>query len=152
MTASCHLVSPLGAVFVGAVGGWVHNLAFEFLLRKLRIDDPVGAVAVHGFCGVWGTLAVAFVVPVEQLEMGRLAQLGVQATGVAACFVWSSVVALLAFAGIRRAIGVRLSPEQELGGVDASGRILPVEVPFTPAPETPLDEATLRALMQGDRT
>jgi Amt family ammonium transporter len=151
VTASCHLVSPLGAVFVGAVGGWVHNLAFEFLLRKLRIDDPVGAVAVHGFCGVWGTLAVALVVPVEQLEMGRLAQLAVQATGVGVCFAWSSAIAFVAFAAIRRTIGVRLSPEQELGGVDASGRILPVEVPFTPAPETPLDEATLRALLQGDR-
>lgn len=151
VTASCHLVSPLGAIFVGAVGGWVHNLAFEFLLRNMRIDDPVGAVAVHGFCGAWGTLAVAIVVPAEQLEMGRLAQLAVQATGVLACFAWSSTIAFVTFAWIRRTIGLRLSPEQELGGVDASGQILPVEIPFTPAPETPLDEATLRALLQGDR-
>jgi Amt family ammonium transporter len=148
VTASCHLVSPLAAIFVGAVGGWVHNVAFELLLRRLRIDDPVGAVAVHGFCGVWGTLAVALVVPQEQLAMGRLAQLAVQATGVVACFAWSSAVALVAFALIRRTIGVRLSPEQELGGVDASGQ--PHLVDMLSPTENPLDEARLRALMQSD--
>ncbi len=150
ITASCHLVSPLAAMFVGAVGGVVHNLGYEWLLRRMRIDDPVGAVAVHGFCGVWGTLAVALVVPATQLEMSRLAQLAVQATGALACFGWSAFVAMLTFAFIRRTIGLRLSPEQELGGVDASGQILPVEEPFAPAPVEPLDEATLRALLQGD--
>jgi ammonium transporter, Amt family len=123
-------------------------VAFELLLRRLRIDDPVGAVAVHGFCGVWGTLAVALVVPQEQLAMGRLAQLAVQATGVVACFAWSSAVALVAFALIRRTIGVRLSPEQELGGVDASGQ--PHLVDMLSPTENPLDEARLRALMQSD--
>jgi len=149
ITASCHLASPGSALLVGAVAGWLHNVAFEGLLVRARIDDPVGAVAVHGFCGVWGTLAVALVAPADQLGMGRLAQLGVQALGAAACFAWSSGVAYLAFALIRRTIGVRLSPEQELAGVDIQGRILEPAGDADPDPR--LDPETLRALMQGDR-
>lgn len=148
ITASCHLASPLAAITVGAVAGWIHNVAFELMLRRLRIDDPVGAVAVHGFCGVWGTLAVAFVAPADALTGGRLAQLGIQLTGVAACLLWSSGMAFVTFGLIRRTIGLRLSPEQELGWVDIGGEQRPVDT-FAEL-EAPLDATTLRALMQGD--
>lgn len=148
ITASCHLASPLAALLVGASAGIVHNLGFELLLHRLRIDDPAGAVAVHGFCGVWGTLAVAFVAPADQLAMGRLAQLGVQTLGAASCFAWSAGLAVVIFAFLRRTIGVRLSPEQELGGVDAAGQRRTSDEARDEA--TPLDEARLRALMRGD--
>lgn len=151
ITASCHLASPLAAILVGASAGVVHNLGFELLLHRLRIDDPAGAVAVHGFCGVWGTLAVALVAPADQLAMGRLAQLGVQALGAVACFAWAASLATVTFAVLRRTIGVRLSPEQELGGVDASGGMRSsAEDDMGAEGERPLDEARLRALMRGD--
>jgi len=148
ITASCHLASPLASIAIGAVGGVVHNLAYEGLLRRARIDDPVGAVAVHGFCGVWGTLAVALVAPPGALEHGRLAQLGVQALGAAACFAWATSIAFVTFAVVRRTLGLRLSPEQELAGVDIGGRMRRDEAEA--GDEEPLDEARLRALMQGD--
>jgi len=149
ITASCHLASPMEAILIGAVGGWVHNVFFEVLLYRARIDDPVGAVAVHGFCGVWGTLAVAGVGSVDELVAGgRLAQLAVQLTGVLVCAAWSGGVAILALSLIRRTIGLRLSPEQELHGVDVSGRRRPTEPAVEPSPE--LDAETLRALMGSD--
>ena len=90
ITASCAYVSPNSAMIIGLVGGLVVYLADEFFLRVLKVDDPVGAAAVHGAGGAWGTLALAFFTPVEQLAAGSLvAQAGVQLVGVVVCFVWA---------------------------------------------------------------
>ena len=140
VTASCHLVSPLGALVIGALSGPIHNLAFDALLRA-RIDDPVGAVPVHLACGVWGILAVALFADPSRLEHGRLVQLGVQALGVAACFVWASGSAWLLYQVVRMTIGLRISPDEERGGINMAG-----EVHQTPAEEA-VDPALLRELL-----
>ncbi len=146
ITASCHLASPAAALAVGAIGGWVHNAGHELLLRRARVDDPVGAVAVHAFCGAWGTLAVALVAPPEALSGGRLGQLGIQAIGVTSCAAWAGGIGYASFALLRATVGLRLSPEQEIQGVDITGRRRPSEPPVEPE----LDVATLRALMGSD--
>ncbi|GAB4512702.1 MAG: hypothetical protein Tsb0019_09600 [Roseibium sp.] len=89
VTAGCHVLTPPGALAIGGIGGAVAILGAVFLERKLKIDDPVGAISVHGFAGVAGTIGLALLAPVEQLPLGaRLPQLLVQLAGVAACFAW----------------------------------------------------------------
>ena len=143
ITASADVAGPLAALAVGAAAGIVHNEAFDWLALRARIDDPVGAIAVHGACGVWGTLAVAFVLPTDQLATSRLVQLVAQCTGVLACAVWTFGIATLAFLAVEKTVGLRLAPEREREGVDITGRRRPV-----PEPEEPeLDPEILRALM-----
>jgi len=60
ITACCNVVSANEAIVIGVIAGLIHNYSYDFLMLKLKLDDPVGAIAVHGFCGVWGTLSVAF--------------------------------------------------------------------------------------------
>jgi Amt family ammonium transporter len=141
VTASCHIVRPLDAVAIGAIAGVVHNLAFDWILERLRIDDPVGAIPVHAACGVWGVLAVALFGDAARLEHGRLAQLGVQALGVAACFAWSAGCAYGIFRLLRATIGLRVSPEHERAGYDVAGV-------SEPEPEAPLDPALVLELLQ----
>jgi Amt family ammonium transporter len=139
-TASCHLVSPLGALLIGALAGPIHNFAFAALLRA-RIDDPVGAVPVHLACGAWGVLAVALFADPSRLEHGRLAQLGVQALGVAACVAWACGAAWLLFELVRRTIGLRVSPDEERGGINMAGEV------HSPLAEEAVDPALLRELL-----
>ncbi len=89
ITASCHLVSPLSALAIGAIGGVVCVVG-SYLLIRLRIDDAVGAIPVHAFAGAWGTLAVAIFGQATMFgSLTRWEQLGVQALGVGACFALS---------------------------------------------------------------
>ena len=151
ITASCDVATPLAAIAIGAVGGIVHNIALEALLSKGRVDDPVGAVAVHGACGVWGTLVVALVVPTDELgEGGRLVQFWAQLLGVLACALWASGIAFAVFSLIERTIGLRLSPELERSGVDIAGRQPVQPAPLDAEGELALDPEVLRALLRGD--
>ncbi|PVB63770.1 diguanylate cyclase [Labrenzia sp. 011] len=89
VTAGCHILTPAGAMIVGGLGGTVAILGAVFVERILKIDDPVGAISVHGFSGVVGTLALSLLAPVELLPLGaRGAQFAVQLGGVVACFAW----------------------------------------------------------------
>ncbi len=89
ITASCHMVSPLSAIAIGAIGGAV-CVAGSYLLIRLRIDDAVGAVPVHAFGGAWGTLAVAIFGNTAAMSgLTRWEQLGVQSLGIGVCFAWS---------------------------------------------------------------
>ncbi len=119
ITAGCNAVSPLGAVAIGAVAGVVVVLAVIFIDRVLHVDDPVGAVSVHGVCGLWGTLAVG----IFNMDKGLLAShsfrlLGVQALGAAVAFVWAFGMGLLLFNLIRLTVGLRVTPQEELRGLD----------------------------------
>jgi Amt family ammonium transporter len=116
ITASCHIVSPLAALAVGAVAAVVHNYAYEALLR-CRIDDPVGAVPVHLGCGLYGVAAVAIFAPAESLAHGRLVQLGVQLLGVVACIAWAGLSSYALFRLLRASIGLRVSPAEERAGL-----------------------------------
>ncbi|MFC1652205.1 ammonium transporter [Planctomycetota bacterium] len=119
ITAGCDGVNPLGAAVIGAVGGILVVLSVIFIDTILKIDDPVGAVSVHGVCGAWGTLACGLFNTSSGLFYGGGAkQLGVQALGVGAAFVWAFGLGLVLFAIIKATIGLRVTPEEEIKGLD----------------------------------
>ena len=112
ITAGCNAVLPLGAIAIGLIAGVV--VVFASLWLEKYVDDPVGAVAVHGFCGAWGTLAVA----IFAADGFSLSQLGVQAIGVAAAFLWTFPISYLLFKGLEATLGLRINSETETGGLD----------------------------------
>lgn len=118
ITAGCHVVTPLAALAVGAAAGLVHNLSYDWMLYRLRIDDPVAAVPVHGFCGVWGVLAVALFGRPERLNHPWLYQLGIQALGAAVCLVWAALNAAFVFTLVGKTIGLRVTATEEELGVE----------------------------------
>jgi Amt family ammonium transporter len=124
VTAPCAVVSPNAALIIGAVAG-VLSVYGIIWLDRLGLDDPVGAVPVHGVGGVWGTLAVglfgraAYGAPHDGLlHGGGLGPLGVQALGVVACLGFVLVAMWLVFKVIDLVLGLRVSPETELRGLD----------------------------------
>ena len=128
ITAGCAFVENWAAVVIGVVAGIV-VVGSVIFFDRLKIDDPVGAISVHGVCGALGTLAVGvFASPrlVEAAGVGRpglmygggLAQLGVQALGVVAVFAWVAVASLIIFGAIKLTIGLRVKPEEEMEGLD----------------------------------
>lgn len=122
ITAPCDIVTPLGAIIVGLVAGCLVVYGVLFF-DKLKIDDPVGAISVHGLCGVWGTLACALLneaLFTGDPEYSLISQLGVQVTGIAACFVWTFGTAFVLFKIIKATVGLRVSEEEERAGLDFS--------------------------------
>lgn len=121
ITAGCAFVEPGAALLIGIGGGMVAYWAEDALLYLARLDDPVGAISVHGFAGVWGTLAVALFANEEQLVAGsRWAQFDVQLTGVVAVFLWAFGGGLLAFTLLRVAGELRVSRENEELGLNVA--------------------------------
>lgn len=119
ITAGCDCVSPIGAIVIGLVAGVSVVLAVTFIDRVLKVDDPVGAVSVHGVCGAWGTLAVGlFNTEAGLLYGGGLRQLGIQAVGVSSAFVWAFGLGLLLFFTVKKTIGLRVAKDEELRGLD----------------------------------
>ena len=122
ITAPCDIVTPLGAILVGLVAGCLVVYGVLFF-DKMKIDDPVGAISVHGLCGVWGTLACALLneaLFAGDPEYSLVSQLGVQVTGIAACFVWTFGTAFILFKIIKATVGLRVSEEEERAGLDFS--------------------------------
>ena len=113
ITAGCANVSPGSAIVIGAVAGVLVVFAVLFFDR-IRIDDPVGAVSVHGVNGAWGTLAAG----IFNIGGTSAAIIGVQVLGIAVCFVWTFATALALFKLIDLTIGLRVSPEEEAEGLD----------------------------------
>ena len=144
ITAGCNVVTPMGAVMVGLTAGVVHNLGYDFILKKLKLDDPVGAVPIHGICGVWGTLCVALFGRTELFAMGnsRWEQLGVQMIGITTCFVWTALSAYLMFRLLKATVGLRVSPAEERIGINIAG-----EVEQVPADVGSLDAEALKRLL-----
>lgn len=129
ITAGCDVVDALGSVIIGVVAGLLVVFGVWFLDYVLRIDDPVGAVAVHCLNGIWGTIAVGLFattsVPgndaVEGLFYGGGAkQLLLQLTGFASVAAWTVVTITIAFILIKATIGLRASEEEEITGLDAT--------------------------------
>ena len=119
ITAPCDGVTPAGAILIGVVGGALVVFAVMFIDRVLKIDDPVGAVSVHGVCGLWGTLATGlFNMESGLFYGGGLKQLGVQALGAGTAFVWAFGLGLILFYAISKTIGLRVTPEEEIKGLD----------------------------------
>ena len=118
ITAGCEAVTPTGAIFIGLTSGVVVYWAEHFLLR-LQIDDPVSAIPVHGFCGAWGTIALALVAPASALPAGgRLEQIGVQIIGVLAAFTWAFGTGYIMFRHLNDKGQLRVSSEDEEIGLN----------------------------------
>lgn len=115
ITAGCANVLPHSAVVVGAVAGVLVVFSVLFFDR-IKVDDPVGAISVHGVCGAWGTLA-AGIFNIGGTSAGIIA---VQLTGIVSCFVWTFCAAFVMFKLINMTIGLRVSPDEEAEGLDFS--------------------------------
>lgn len=114
ITAGCYTMTPVGSILTGAVAGVL--VVFSVLLfDKIRVDDPVGAISVHGVCGAWGTLACAIPFLCRPGEAGSFAT---QITGIVAVFAFVFVASLIMFLTIKAVIGLRVTEEAEDGGLD----------------------------------
>ncbi|MBN1574059.1 MAG: ammonium transporter [Deltaproteobacteria bacterium] len=119
ITAPCAFVTAGGAIWIGLFAGVLVVLAILFLDKVLKIDDPVGAIAVHGVNGAWGTLAVGiFAKEGGLLYGGGFKLLGIQALGVVSVFAFAMTTGLLLFYVIKHLVGFRVSREEELRGLD----------------------------------
>jgi len=115
ITAPCYNVTPTSAIIIGAVAGVLVVMSVLFF-ERLRIDDPVGAVSVHGVCGAWGTLAAGLF----NVEGFSLSVVGVQLLGIVVCFIWAFGLGFIMFKIIEKTVGLRVSPEEESDGLDFS--------------------------------
>jgi Amt family ammonium transporter len=119
ITAGCDLVSPFGAVAIGLISGFVVVFGAEFIEKKLRVDDPVGAISVHGLCGAIGTLCVGlFAVEGGLFYGGGVSMFGVQLVGVLAVAAWTLGTTFVLFKAIDKTVGLRVSAEEETVGLD----------------------------------
>ena len=119
ITAGCDMVSVWGSAAIGLICGIVVVVVIEFLDQKLKIDDPVGAVGVHCACGVTGTLCVGlFAVEGGLFYGGGIQLLGVQILGIICVAVWTILCITILFTIIKKTIGLRVSEEEEIGGLD----------------------------------
>ena len=119
ITAPCATVSPVAAIIIGAVAGVLVVGSVIFIDKVLRIDDPVGAVSVHGVCGAWGTLSCGlFNLDGGLFYGGGAKQLLVQLVGVGTAFAWAFGLGLVLFLVIKHTVGLRVTPEEELRGLD----------------------------------
>jgi Amt family ammonium transporter len=119
ITAGCDAVDPVGAVLIGTIAGFILPFAVEFFDKVLKIDDPVGAISVHGVSGAFGTLAVGLFSTSEGLFYGFGAKLlGIQAIGVLAFFAWAFGTGLILFLILKSANVLRVSRRIEEEGLD----------------------------------
>ena len=142
ITASCDVTDCAGAIVIGIVAGLLVPFVVWLMDYKLKVDDPVGAVAVHMANGIWGTLAVGLFAtksaPGYAIAMdggaitapglfygGGVKQLGLQCIGILSVAAWTAVTITIAFYVIKAIFGLRVTPEEELQGLDATEHGLP---------------------------
>jgi Amt family ammonium transporter len=113
ITSPCATVTPLSSVIIGAIAGVIVVLSVLFFDR-IKVDDPVGAISVHGVCGAWGTLAAGI------FDIGGFSAkvLGVQVLGIGAAFIWAFGAGFIMFKLIEKTVGLRVSAEEEAEGLD----------------------------------
>ena len=129
ITAGCGAFNTFGSLITGAVAGALVVYSVLYIEKK-GIDDPVGAVSVHGTCGIWGVLAIGLFSRYDDAFLGRddaglfygggLDQLSVQAVMVVIIIAWTAVTAGIAFKIISTTTGLRVAPEEEIAGLDVS--------------------------------
>ena len=123
ISAPCAFVTPLAALVIGTVAGVLVVWSVLFLERATRLDDPVGAISVHGINGAWGVLAVGLFADgshdgVTGLFHGNASQLGAQCIGLLACVVWTYGCSYIFFQIVGHFVGNRVGPTTELQGLD----------------------------------
>lgn len=135
ITAPCASVDAFGALMIGFIAGILVSVSIELIDIKLHIDDPVGAVAVHGVNGIWGTLSVGlFALDSGLFYGGGVHQLVIQAIGVAAVVTWTGVTATITFAAVKKYHGLRVEESEEISGLDSVEHgLLSAYADFAPA-------------------
>ncbi|MBR4255891.1 MAG: ammonium transporter [Clostridia bacterium] len=144
ITAGCDALDAVGSTVVGIVSGLLVVGAVEFLDIKLHIDDPVGAVSVHFANGVWGTIAVGLLAnPSAPAGLKGLfytwdfSLLGIQTLGIICILAWTALCMTLTFLILKKTIGLRVSTEEEVKGLDKTEHGLPsAYADFAPAVES----------------
>ena len=162
ITAGCDVTDALGAAIIGIVGGLLVCFGVWFLDHKLRVDDPVGAVAVHMLNGIWGTLAVGLFATDTSPAMktagiqnglfygGGFEQLKLQFIGFVSVAGWAVVTMVVTFLVIKKVFGLRVSREEEIIGLDSTEHGLPTAYGgFQLAPEPFIDDAGV-VIVPGD--
>ena len=149
ITAPCAFISPLSSAIIGVLGGVVVVFAVLFF-DKIRIDDPVGAISVHGVCGALGTLCVGLFAqegyaPAETTGNGLFFGGGAgllinQLIGVVAVFGWCVVTGVILFGALKYTIGLRVSAEEEIAGLDIGEHGSEAYPDFTPTIKAPVPE------------
>ena len=127
ITAPCDVVDGAGAIIIGAVAGVLVVFGVWFCDNVIHVDDPVGAVAVHFFNGIWGSVAVGLFATTTAPECtlsglfygGGFELLGTQLIGIVAVLAWTAVTMFIAFKIIDKTIGLRVSEEEEIVGLDS---------------------------------
>lgn len=129
ITAPCDVTDVFGAIIIGAVAGLLVVFGVWFLDYKLRVDDPVGAVAVHCLNGIWGTIATGLFATTSApgndtvaglFYGGGFKQLGLQLLGFVTVAAWTAVTITIAFLVIKKLVGLRVTEEEEILGLDAT--------------------------------
>ncbi len=119
ITAGCAAVSPLGAIIIGTLAGIVLVFSVEFIDQVVKIDDPVGAISVHGVCGALGTLLVGlFATDGGLFYGGGFKQLGIQAIGVVSIGAWALLTGFILFSILKATNGLRVTKRIEEEGLD----------------------------------
>ena len=124
--AAC--ATPFASIIIGVVGAILMCLAIPFIDTKLKVDDPVGAISVHGICGLWGTIAVGLFASdtsagAELLGLfygGGLKALGVQALGAVSLIAWAAIIGSILFVVLKKAGLLRAKPQEEIEGLDST--------------------------------
>ena len=119
ITAGCANVNNLGAVLIGLVSGVLVVYSINFIEKK-GFDDAVGAISVHGVCGAWGVLAVAIFDTSDGLINGGSSLFVPQIIGMLAIAAWAYITSFIVLKAIDSVVGLRVTPEEEIAGLDAS--------------------------------
>ena len=155
ITAGCDAVGPLGAAVIGIVCGVVVVLAVEFFDKVAHIDDPVGAISVHGVCGALGTVLTGLFATGVSTEKGVFYGggfhfLGIQCLGVFSVIIYVGIVISIVFLLIKATIGLRVSAEEEISGLDVSEHgLLTAYAGFAMLPDTVVEENDV-VMVSGD--
>lgn len=125
ITAGCGNMTAGGAVLAGLIGGILVVFSIEFVEKKLKIDDAIGAFSVHGIAGIWGTLVIGLWgvdgdAGIGLFNGGGAAQLGAQTIGVIAYAVWAVLLSFIVLAILKATMGLRVTKEVEIEGLDIS--------------------------------
>ena len=125
ITAGCGNMTEVGAMVAGLIGGVIVVFSIEFVEKKLKIDDAIGAFSVHGVAGFWGTIVIGLwgvdgATGIGLFNGGGATQFIAQLTGAVAYMIWAIVTSFIVFAALKYSIGLRVTEEEEIGGLDKS--------------------------------
>ena len=125
ITAGCGNMTELGAMFAGLIGGIIVVFSIEFVEKKLKVDDAIGAFSVHGVAGFWGTIVIGMwgvdsEGPIGFLNGGSADQFVVQLTGALSYAIWAVVLSFVVFGILKATLGLRVSEKEEIEGLSLS--------------------------------